>query len=145
MGPPPPPTFPILSFAFSNIILSNQPNPTFDVLSILSLPHTQSSATLTISKDNIPHPAPQITYPPIVSQITYPAQNSTNPQVKTEANPPLPPPPQIQEPRQQNEAFPTHGTILTITGGSNINFDTKRQRRDYYREVKHAAVKGPIT
>jgi hypothetical protein len=54
-------------------------------------------------------------------------QNNTNPQVKTEANPKPPPPPQIQEPQQQVEIFPTHGTILTIAGASNTDFDTKRQ------------------
>jgi hypothetical protein len=42
-------------------------------------------------------------------------QNNTNPQVKTEVNPLPPPPPEIQEPQQQTEAFPTQGTILTIT------------------------------
>jgi hypothetical protein len=72
-------------------------------------------------------------------------QNSTNPQVKTKANPPPPPPPQIQELQQQTEAFPTHGTILKITGGSNTDFDTKRQRRDYFRVVNHVVVEGPIT
>jgi hypothetical protein len=55
-------------------------------------------------------------------------QNNTNPQVKTEANPPSPTSPQIQESQQQNKAFPIHGMILAITGGSNIDFDTKRQR-----------------
>jgi hypothetical protein len=59
--------------------------------------------------------------------------NNTNPQVKTEVNPPPPPPPQIQEPLQQPDTFPTHGTILTITRGSNTDFDTKRQHHDYYR------------
>jgi hypothetical protein len=47
--------------------------------------------------------------------------------------------------QQQNEAFPTHGTILTITGGSNTDFNTKRQRREYYGEVNHVAIEGPIT
>jgi hypothetical protein len=28
--------------------------------------------------------------------------------------------------KRQIEAFPTHGTILTIAGGSNNDFDTKR-------------------
>jgi hypothetical protein len=70
---------------------------------------------------------------------------NNKPQVKNEANPPPLPPPQTQEPQQQNEAFPTHGTILTITRVSNTDFDTKRQSRDYYREVNHVAVEGPIT
>jgi hypothetical protein len=71
--------------------------------------------------------------------------SNTTPQVKIEANPPPPPPPQFQEPQQQNEAFPTHDTILTIIGGSKTDFNTKRQHRDYYREVNHVAIKGPIT
>jgi hypothetical protein len=69
--------------------------------------------------------------------------NNTNPQVKIETNPS--PPPQIQEPPQQTDAFPTNGTILTIIGGSNNNFDTKRHRRDYYKQVNHVAVEAPIT
>jgi hypothetical protein len=40
----------------------------------------------------------------------------------------------------QNEAFPTHGTILAITGGSSTDFKSKRQHRDYNREVDHVAV-----
>jgi hypothetical protein len=32
-----------------------------------------------------------------------------------------------------------------IIGGSNTDFETKRQCRDYYREVNHIAVEGPIT
>jgi hypothetical protein len=69
--------------------------------------------------------------------------NNTNPQVKTKANPPPPPSPQIQEPQQQNDTFPAYGTILTITKGSNTDFDTKWQRRDSYREVNHVAAEGP--
>jgi hypothetical protein len=57
---------------------------------------------------------------------------NNNPQIKNEANPPPQPPPQTQEPQQQIEAFPSDGTILTITGGSNTDFNTKRQHRDYY-------------
>jgi hypothetical protein len=70
---------------------------------------------------------------------------NNNPQIKNEANSPPPPLPQTQQPQQRNKAFPTHGTILTITGGSNTDFHTKRQCRDYYREVNHVAVEGPIT
>jgi hypothetical protein len=71
--------------------------------------------------------------------------NNTNPQVKTEANPLPPPPPQIQEPPQQPDTFPTHDTILIITGGSNTDFNTKRQHRDYYQHVNHVVVECPIT
>jgi hypothetical protein len=56
-----------------------------------------------------------------------------------------PPSPQIQEPPQQSDTFPTYDTILIRTGGSNTDFDTKRQRRDYYRQVNHVAVECPIT
>jgi hypothetical protein len=100
------------------------------------------------SHTNQPSPVPQITYPPLVPQITYPTSNNTNPQVKTEANPLPPPPlsqPQAQEPLQQTDTFPTHGTILTITGGSNTYFETKRQHKDYYLQVNLVAVEGPIT
>jgi hypothetical protein len=34
--------------------------------------------------------------------------------------------------------------VLTITGGANSEFQNKRQRRDYYREVNPLAVEGPI-
>jgi hypothetical protein len=75
-----------------------------------------------------PPPTPQITYHPALPQITYPTPSNTNAnQVKAEPNPPLPPPPQqAQEPPQQPKNFPTHGTILTITRGSNSDFETKR-------------------
>jgi hypothetical protein len=82
--------------------------------------------------------------PQIKNEATYPVQNN-NPQIKNEANPPPQPPSQTQESQQQSEAFPTHGTILTVTGGSNTDFNTKRQRRDYYREVNHVVVECPIT
>jgi hypothetical protein len=82
--------------------------------------------------------------PQIKNEATYPVQNN-NPQIKNEANPPPQPPSQTQEPQQQSEAFPTHGIILTVTRGSNIDFNTKRQRQDYYREVNHVVVECPIT
>jgi hypothetical protein len=83
--------------------------------------------------------APQITYPLAVPQITYPTQNNTNPQVKPK------PTHYFHLHHKSKNPFPTHGTILTITEGSNTDFNTKWQRRDYYREVNHVAVEGPIT
>jgi hypothetical protein len=79
-------------------------------------------------------PAPQITYPPQAPQITNhpPAPQITylgptnNPQVKNEANPLPQPLPQNQEHQQQSKAFPAHGTILTITEGSNTDFNSKQ-------------------
>jgi hypothetical protein len=145
MGSSPPAIFFILSFASSTATLPEHPNPTSGILSILPLCHNQSPATFANSSNNVPPPVPQIAYPPVAPQITYPVPNNTSPQVKTEDNPLPPPPPQIQELRQQNDTFPTHSTIITITGGSNTNFDTKRQHRDYYWEVNHVAIEGPIT
>jgi hypothetical protein len=88
-------------------------------------------------------PAPQMIYHPALPQKTYPASSNTNAnQLKGE---PLPPPQQAQEPLQQTKHFPTHGTILTITGGSNTDFETKRQRRDYYHQVNYVTVEGPVT
>jgi hypothetical protein len=31
-----------------------------------------------------------------------------------------------------------------ITGGSSVDFDTKRQKRDHYRSINHVAVIGPV-
>jgi hypothetical protein len=91
----PPAIFFILSFAPFIATLPEHPNPTYDILPILPLHHNQSHVTFASSSNNIPPPAPQITYPPATPQITYPVLNNTNLQVKTEANPPPPPPPQI--------------------------------------------------
>lgn len=37
-----------------------------------------------------------------------------------------------------------HNIINVISGGSNIDFDTRRHRRDYYRSVNLVVVNGPI-
>jgi hypothetical protein len=69
--------------------------------------------------------------------------------------PPLPPPhphqPNIhhsnhpQAPKQEDFADqPYRGVIHIITGGSSVNFDTKRQKRDHYRSINHVAVTGPF-
>jgi hypothetical protein len=31
-----------------------------------------------------------------------------------------------------------------ITGGSSVDFETKRQKRDHYRCVNHVALTGPV-
>jgi hypothetical protein len=65
---------------------------------------------------------------------------------QTKVEPSNPPPPlrQNQESTQQAANFPTFRTIHTITGGSNLNFENKRQKREHYHQVNHVVVKGPI-
>jgi hypothetical protein len=124
--PSPPIIVTILSFTISTIDIPKHPCLSSSLLPILSLCNHQPSSTFATFTNNLsPHSANL---------------------VETESSPPLPPPlQQVQEPLQQPENFPTHGTILTITGGSNIDIETKRQRRDYYRQVNHIAIEGPIT
>jgi hypothetical protein len=31
-----------------------------------------------------------------------------------------------------------------ITGGSSVDFDTKRQKRNHYRSINHIAITGPV-
>jgi hypothetical protein len=31
-----------------------------------------------------------------------------------------------------------------ITGGSSVDFEMKRQKRDHYRSVNHVALTGPV-
>jgi hypothetical protein len=89
-------------------------------------------------------PQPTISYPLAHLQIMYPAASSQTTQPKTEPNNPPLPPPHNQESSQQATSFPAFETIHTITGVSNFSFENKRQRREYYRQVNHVAIKGPI-
>jgi hypothetical protein len=97
-------------------------------------PHTSQAHT----------PQPTITYPLTPSQIMYPAARSQAAQPKTEPNNPPPPLQQSQDSSQQASSFPTFKTIHTITRGSNITLENKREKREHYRQVNHVAVKGPI-
>jgi hypothetical protein len=116
MDSSPPKILPILSFTFSTTSLSKQPNSTSDILPILPLRHNQPSSTFVGSINNIPSLGSTDNIPSLGSTDNIPASSSTNhlPNAKQ------------HQPQQQNEAFPTHGTILTITGGSNTDFDIKR-------------------
>jgi hypothetical protein len=86
-------------------------------------PHNYTSYT-----SQVHTPQPTITYPSPTLQITYTVASTQTIQPKTEPNNPPPPPPQNQEPSQQGTNFPTFGTSHTITGGSNLNFENKRQK-----------------
>jgi hypothetical protein len=88
---------------------------------------------------------PTITYPTTPLQITYPTMSTQPLQPKTEPNNSPQPPPQNQESSQQGTNFPTFETIHTIIRGSNLSFENKRQRREYYHQVNHVAIKSPIT
>jgi hypothetical protein len=39
--------------------------------------------------------------------------------------------------------LPSFGMILQITGGSSMEFDTKKQRNDYYRQINVIIDDGP--
>ncbi|XP_072147966.1 uncharacterized protein [Setaria viridis] len=50
------------------------------------------------------------------------------------------------EPSTQNNnqnSLPTFGMIMPITGGSSLEFENKRQRRNYFREVNVIIPDGP--
>jgi hypothetical protein len=61
----------------------------------------------------------------------------------------LPPPPDNpSKPKsssrtQNSKALPSFGTIMPITGGSAMEFETKRQRSNYFRSVKTIINDGP--
>jgi hypothetical protein len=56
-----------------------------------------------------------------------------------------PPPPQHPEPLHQSNSSPTFRTIHSITRGSNKDFQSKRQKREYYSQVNHMAAEGLVT
>jgi hypothetical protein len=50
-----------------------------------------------------------------------------------------------QAPKQEDFAEqPYRGVIHMIIGGSSVDFETKRQKRDHYRSVNHVALTGPV-
>jgi hypothetical protein len=50
-----------------------------------------------------------------------------------------------QAPKQEDSVDqPYRGVIHMITGGSSVDFDTKRQKRDHYRSINHIAITGPV-
>jgi hypothetical protein len=65
--------------------------------------------------------------------------------------PPHPPqlPPPKNEPNPENQInphipLPTIGIILPIVGGSSIEFQTKKQKKDHLRMVNNIVVQGPV-
>jgi hypothetical protein len=62
----------------------------------------------------------------------------------------LPPPDNSSKPvsssrRHNQKALPSFGSIMPITGGSATEFETKRQRNNYFRSVNTFINDGPAT
>ena len=109
----------------------------------------RSEASLTYINPKTPH----ITYletnqpPQNQSRFEYPPQQQQMQQLP-------PPPPHNQPPTPKNEsnlenqvnphgALPTIGMILPIAGGSSMEFQTKKQKKNHLRLVNNVAVQGP--
>jgi hypothetical protein len=83
--------------------------------------------------------------PTIYNLPSATATNNTPHAKHTEPNTLSPLSAQQPEPSHQSNNFPTFGTIHTITGGSNLDFQNKWQKREYYHRVNHVVVEGLIT
>jgi hypothetical protein len=44
----------------------------------------------------------------------------------------------------QNDPLPSVGTIMPISGGSALEFETKKERKHYFREVRNICVEGRV-
>jgi hypothetical protein len=44
----------------------------------------------------------------------------------------------------QNDFLPSVGTIMLISGGSALEFETKKERKHYIREVGNICVEGRV-
>jgi hypothetical protein len=44
----------------------------------------------------------------------------------------------------QNDPLPSVGTIMPISGGSALEFETKKERKHYFREVQNICVEGRV-
>jgi hypothetical protein len=72
------------------------------------------------------------------SYLPHPHLHTRNSKTSTT---PITPKPQKQEDFTDQ---PYRGVIHMITGGSSIDFNTKRQKRDHYRSINHVTVTGPV-
>ena len=77
---------------------------------------------------------------------TQTIQPTTQAQPTQEQLPPPPAHPPKQESQTTNSqlaALPSFGMIMPISGGSTLDFENKRQRRDYFRQVHCIVSEGP--
>jgi hypothetical protein len=53
-------------------------------------------------------------------------------------------PPMAMKLEGQNDPLPSVGTIMPISGGSALEFETKKERKHYFREVRNIFVEGRV-
>jgi hypothetical protein len=96
---------------------------------------------------------PPLTYsqPPPWQSQTFQAQNIERRPI--EQHPITPPPPPFKGPSAppmpaklegQNDPLPSVGIIMPISGGSTLEFETKKERKHYFREVWNICVEGRV-
>jgi hypothetical protein len=44
----------------------------------------------------------------------------------------------------KSDPLPSVGTIIPISGGSALEFETKKERKHYFREVRNISVEGRV-
>ena len=105
-------------------------------LTLLFSPCQPSATTLTRSTGNLR------------SQTTQGPPQPTTQATQEELPPPLLGPPLKQENQTsqntQPAVLPTFGMIMPISGGSSLEFENKKQRRNYFRQVHSIMVDGPV-
>jgi hypothetical protein len=96
------------------------------------------------SPSNYPQP------PPWQSQ-TFEAQNIERRPVEQHHIPPPPPPykgpsapPLPAKLEGQSDPLPSVGTIMPISGGSALEFETKKERKHYFRDMRNICVEGRV-
>ena len=123
-------------------------------------PQTQQPQQIQYTQPSFvpPQPFTQAYLPPIFNcNYNHSWQPQPNPQTQNiqptaQAQPTqeqLPPPP-AHPPKQENQttnsqpaALPSFGMIMPISGGSTLDFENKRQHRDYFRQVHCIVSEGP--
>jgi hypothetical protein len=84
---------------------------------------------------------------PIQSTGLAPSQAASHAPTQTPKEDLPPPPPKLapkEEKLNTQSALPSFGMIMPIVGGSSLEFENKRQRCDYFRQVHNILVEGPV-
>ena len=115
--------------------------------------HTTSFCpTTSVCPKHTAHPHSTIATNPTGSRSQTLKHNRVNPPPKLSQHKSnyLPPTPPIHPPKQENQttnsqpsALPTFRMIVLISRGSTLDFENKRQHRDYFRQVHCIVSEGP--